>query len=811
VSTQYDLGTASGRIVIDASSLDVAKAKAAGLSSSMASSLKTVGSSLISTGKTMTTGFTLPVVAGLAFAVKAFNDAAAANAQTAARIKSTGGAANVTMGQVQGLADQVRNYSGIEDEAVQEGQNMLLTFTKIRNEAGAGNDIFTQSTKILADLSVAFGQDMPQAAIKLGKALNDPIKGLTALSKVGVAFTQQQKDQIITMMENNDVMGAQKIILHELTTEFGGSAKAQGKTPWGKTKIALSQLGDQFERLGGLVAPVLASIASGLKSFVDWITRLPGPVKTALAVFVGLMAVMGPLLIIFGQITKVIGFFLVAQAAIRVAAMGATGALVVEGTALNSLSKAQSSAALSFGKMIGQLVGSLGPIGAVAVAVGVGLVAAWQAEERASAAAREMARSWGRALVSAARYGTRAMETIDVSVIKALASIGRGIETLELFKTSNQGLASAFRTGGIDAKFAAGQFQTLIEKAQAGTGFYKLWADVQTDGATASEFARQRVAGLSEEMFKAGTITKEQLVQNLVLLGSTMGEARVIADGVARSIGEVGRQTDITGRKINSFAGLTVAAFETWREEVVTNLKNATPALEALAAKAKITSTQVVQAFRRQQHQFESYGRSLGDFAKLDIPDDLKKQVIDMGIEGGATMEAFNKLTDRELKQVSQSFRAGQRAIKGTDGPLQSLTGQLGHSENAVKDLDAALAAIKLRFSNLDLNVTTHFNTEGTPPPGFPNRALGGTEREGRYTVVGERGPELMFVPKGASIMESSKTLNLLRQMADSPRGPAPFTGSGEMVVMFELDGEAIHKVVKLRERETRIRLGSRA
>ena len=69
-----------------------------------------------------------------------------ADAQTAAAIKSTGGAAKVTAGQISTMADAIEKKSGIDDVAIKQGANLLLTFTKIRNEAGKGNDIFNQTT-----------------------------------------------------------------------------------------------------------------------------------------------------------------------------------------------------------------------------------------------------------------------------------------------------------------------------------------------------------------------------------------------------------------------------------------------------------------------------------------------------------------------------------------------------------------------------------------------------------------------------------------------------------------------------------------
>jgi acid phosphatase family membrane protein YuiD len=148
-------------------------------------------------------------------------------AQTAAVIKSTGGVAKVTASDVDKLSTAISNKVGIDDEAIASAENLLLTFTNLRNETGAGNDIFNQATKTLIDMGVALKTGPTGSAIQLGKALNDPTKGIVALTRVGVTFTQQQKDQIKALQASGDILGAQKIILGELNKEFGGSAEAQ--------------------------------------------------------------------------------------------------------------------------------------------------------------------------------------------------------------------------------------------------------------------------------------------------------------------------------------------------------------------------------------------------------------------------------------------------------------------------------------------------------------------------------------------------------------------------------------------------------
>jgi hypothetical protein len=176
---------------------------------------------------------------------------------TEAVLKSTGGAAHVTAQQVGDLATAISNKTGIDDEAIQSASNLLLTFTKVRNEVGKGNDVFDQATQLAADMSVVLGGTASDAAKQLGKALNDPIKGITALSRAGVSFTAEQKEQIKTFVEAGDTLSAQKIILQELSTEFGGAAEA-ASDPLQRLGTIAGNLG---EDIGTLLLPVVSDLA----------------------------------------------------------------------------------------------------------------------------------------------------------------------------------------------------------------------------------------------------------------------------------------------------------------------------------------------------------------------------------------------------------------------------------------------------------------------------------------------------------------------------------------------------------------------
>jgi hypothetical protein len=204
---------------------------------------------------------------GLGYAAKRgideFNESQKVAAQLQAVLKSTGGAANVTAKHVDNLATSLSKMSGVDDEVIGAGENLLLTFRNVRNEVGKGNDIFDQATQTTLDLSVAMGEDLHTATIQVGKALNDPIKGLTSLSRIGVTFSDSQKKLITHLVDTGHAMEAQKIILGELRKEFGGSAKAAGETMAGQ----MNKLKNAFDEAAGAIIQQLLPYAIKLANF----------------------------------------------------------------------------------------------------------------------------------------------------------------------------------------------------------------------------------------------------------------------------------------------------------------------------------------------------------------------------------------------------------------------------------------------------------------------------------------------------------------------------------------------------------------
>ncbi|WP_375435103.1 hypothetical protein [uncultured Hymenobacter sp.] len=207
-----------------------------------------------------------------------FESSAQAGAQLEATLKSTGNAAGVTQQQIEDLATARMGLTLFDDDDTKASASLLLTFTAIKD------GVFQEAMPAIQDLAQKMAGDGPAdlkgASIQVGKALNDPIKGITALSRVGVSFTEEQKKVIEQLVATGDTAGAQRIILGELNKEFGGSAEAARKAagPLGTLKMVFA---DTKETIGGFVV-------DGLSKATDWLGRLWDKTEPVRDIFVDL-------------------------------------------------------------------------------------------------------------------------------------------------------------------------------------------------------------------------------------------------------------------------------------------------------------------------------------------------------------------------------------------------------------------------------------------------------------------------------------------------------------------------------------------
>lgn len=214
-------------------------------------------------------------------------------------IKSTGGVARVTSADIDRLSASLEAQTAIDDAVIARSAALVLTFKNVANQGSGLSAIFDRTLAASLDLSAAGFGDVEGQAKALAKALNDPAKGLSMLSRSGVTFTEQQGEQIKALQETGDLLGAQKIILAEVESQVQGTAAAQVDGA-DEAAVAWDNL---RQKVGAEVLPALNAFAlfsaekvvPAMSATVDVVTGavgafsdLPGPVKATAGAFVAL-------------------------------------------------------------------------------------------------------------------------------------------------------------------------------------------------------------------------------------------------------------------------------------------------------------------------------------------------------------------------------------------------------------------------------------------------------------------------------------------------------------------------------------------
>jgi len=270
--------------------------------------MKQVSQSFTNAGRSLTTKLTLPIVGLATVAVKKFFAQEVATAKLQSSFESMGASAWTSMDALQGLADSIQATSTFGDEAVESMQAVLLTFGQIKNQGEGANAVFDRTTQVTADMAALMETDLQSAAIMLGKALNDPVANLGALSRSGVQFTADQKELIKGLWESGDALGAQKVILEELERQFGGTAEAVANTASGKWQQAMNKMGDSMEIVGGIIAPIVVEVADKISELAVSFDGLDEKWQRLIVGASGGAAAIGPLLLVLGNAVKVLTF-----------------------------------------------------------------------------------------------------------------------------------------------------------------------------------------------------------------------------------------------------------------------------------------------------------------------------------------------------------------------------------------------------------------------------------------------------------------------------------------------------------------------
>ncbi|HSG63103.1 MAG TPA: hypothetical protein VLA24_16890, partial [Pseudomonadales bacterium] len=278
-----------------------------------------------------------------AFAVQgisAAEEAATANARLDQVAKSMG----FVGGAYEGATERLKTYAGelskqiaVEDESILAVQAKLATFKNIGSTMDQAGGAMDRATQAAFDLAATGFGSAESNAVQLGKALQDPVKGISALSRAGVTFTETEKEKIKALVESGKAAEAQEMILGALESQVGGVAAATA-TASDKIKVGFSELQEQvgtallpvFEKIADTLLPIMedlqeplaqvAEVVGGVlseafdaiapvipilaKSFADIAGIVAGALGTALS---ALIPVLTPVLETFADLVNRIG------------------------------------------------------------------------------------------------------------------------------------------------------------------------------------------------------------------------------------------------------------------------------------------------------------------------------------------------------------------------------------------------------------------------------------------------------------------------------------------------------------------------
>jgi hypothetical protein len=229
-----------------------------------------------------------------AVSVKNASEAEQAEARLTAVLKATGGAAGVTKGHIDDLAESLALITNFDDEALRHGAATLLTFGSI------GASSFDRALKAGVDLAAFMRSDLDSAMRMIGKALEDPTVGMTAMRRAGIMLTDSQMEVAKAAVEAGDKMAAMKVLLEALESKVGGTAIAMRTGLTGATSDAGKAFDEMTESMGksSLVAGTyttvmgtLTEVMRNLKKAID--EAKPGDLAALVTPDFGLLTPMG--------------------------------------------------------------------------------------------------------------------------------------------------------------------------------------------------------------------------------------------------------------------------------------------------------------------------------------------------------------------------------------------------------------------------------------------------------------------------------------------------------------------------------------
>jgi phage-related protein len=204
------------------------------------------------------------IAGGAILAAKGLEEAEIASAKLNNVLTSMGFEDSVK--RVDAYAESLQNLTAVDADVIKATQTKLATFANLTKTVDTAGGAFDRATVAALDLAAAGFGSAETNAVQLGKALEDPIKGITALARSGVTFTEQEKEKIKVLVESGELLEAQNMVLGAIEKQVGGTAAASASS-FDKIKLALDGVADA---IGTGILPLIEMLTPKLQAFSAW-------------------------------------------------------------------------------------------------------------------------------------------------------------------------------------------------------------------------------------------------------------------------------------------------------------------------------------------------------------------------------------------------------------------------------------------------------------------------------------------------------------------------------------------------------------
>ena len=201
----------------------------------------------------------------------------------AAQLERIGAGGSKQLNELKAAADRLGDATLFSQDDFVQSFNILSSFRAIAVES------FTEVSEVAADIAQVMGSDVKSATVQLAKALEDPKRGLTALSRSGITFNEAQTETIKKLVDSGKLLDAQALVLETIKGQYEGAATAAGKGFAGALDLLSENAGDAAEALGKGLEPAATAAANALAGVFEQISKIPAPAGQA-ALQIGLIA-----------------------------------------------------------------------------------------------------------------------------------------------------------------------------------------------------------------------------------------------------------------------------------------------------------------------------------------------------------------------------------------------------------------------------------------------------------------------------------------------------------------------------------------